>query len=158
MKSFWGQLLGLPAEARDCLQAPLAALAWFSTPAFETISWYVIEEVFHLQGINATDNIKMEKREESSSDTENECSENHDWIWEKLVIISCYNDRWSSLDLFKIYIRFHINSQDNRLFQAIMIDVTDAEEHEISLQKAVQLAVERDGESITEAVNRCSEN
>ena len=62
--------------------------------SFETISLYVIEEVFHLQGINATDSIKMEKREESSSDTENECSENHDWIWEKLVIISCYNDRF----------------------------------------------------------------
>ena len=126
--------------------------------SFETISLYVIEEVFHLQGINATDSIKMEKREESSSDTDNECSENHDWIWEKLVIISCYNDRWSSLDLFKTYIRFHINSLNNRLFQSIMEDVTDADKHEISLQKAVRLAVERNGESITEAVNSCSEN
>ena len=71
----------------------------------------------------------MEKR--SSSDTE--CSGNHDWIWEKLVIISCYNDKFSSLDMFKTYIRLHIDSQNNSLFQSIMSDVLDVELYEQSL-------------------------
>ena len=95
----------------------------------------------------------MEKR--SSSDTE--CSENHDWIWEKLVIISCYNDKFSSLDLFKTYIRLHIDSQNNPLFQSIMSDIIDVELYEQSLQEAVRFAVERNGDSITDAVNSCSE-
>ena len=97
----------------------------------------------------------MDKRVESSFDTE--CSENHDWIWEKLVIISCYNDKFSSLDLFKTYIRFHIESQNNSLFQSIMSDIIDVELYEQSLQEAVRFAVERNGDSIIDAVNNCSE-
>ena len=83
----------------------------------------------------------------ASSDTDDE---NHDWIWEKLVILSCYNDRYSSLDLFKTYIRFHIDSQNNSLFQSIMNDVTDG--------GSIQFAVKMNAESITDAVNSCSEN
>ena len=80
-------------------------------------------------------NIKMGKRVEWSFDTE--CSENHDWIWEKLVIISCYNDKSSSLDLFKTYIRFHIESQNNSLFQSIM---SRSEEHTSELQSQFRIS------------------
>ena len=96
--------------------------------------------------------------DQSSSEYDDDCSESNDWIWEKLVMISCYNDRYSSLDLFKTYIRFHIDSQSNSLFQSIMSDVSDSELHEISLQKAIQFAVKMNAESITDVVNRCNEN
>ena len=79
--------------------------------------------------------IKMENKVESISDTDDDtCSENNDWIWERLVIMSCYNDKFSSLDMFKTYIRLHIDSQNNSLFQSIMSDVTDAELYERDLQ------------------------
>ena len=94
------------------------------------------------------------KEKSESSESDDDCS---DWNWEKLVIMSCHNNRWSSLDLFKTYIRFYIDSKRNPLFKSIMNDVADGELHEQSLQKAIQFAVKKNEKSIINTVKNCSD-
>ena len=116
----------------------------------------------------ATNNIKMEKHEssdseesresEGSSESSSDESETHDWIWEKLAIISCYNDKFSSLDLFKSYIRSHIDSQSNKLFELIMNDVLEGEKYDIPLEKAIRFAIKTNELLIIDAVDKCNEN
>ena len=114
---------------------------------------------------------EMEKRESSDSesqDTENQSesdlsssdeSETRDWIWEKLVLLSCRDDKFSSFDLLKTYIRLHIDSQSNILLQTIMNDITMlSETYNIPLQKAIQIAVKMQEKSIIDAVDKCSED
>ena len=107
------------------------------------------------------DSSSSSSSEESTEEEESEascCSEtDQDWLWEKLTII-CHNDKFKPLDMLKGYIRFHIDSQSNTLFKAIMSDVMDGELYEIPLQKAIRFAVKMNEESITNAVNRCKEN
>ena len=100
-----------------------------------------------------------ESREsEGSSESSSDESESHDWIWEKLVIISCYNDKFSSLDLLKTYIRSHIDSQSNKLFELIMNDVLEGEKYDIPLENAIRFAIKTNELLIIDAVDKCSEN
>ena len=75
------------------------------------------------------------------------------------MILSCRDDGCSSLDLLKMYIRLHIDSQSNTLFESIMNDINMLrEKYNIPLQKAIHIAVKMHEKSIIDAVDKCSEN
>ena len=139
------------------------------TPEIQNISTSEFKEKLHRKSQDAdgddesdTDSGDLSSEEKTvyepddsnQSEDDSNCS---DWIWEKLVIMSCHNNRWSSLDLFKTYIRFYIDSKRNPLFKSIMNDVADGELHEQSLQKAIQFAVKKNEKSIINNVKNCSD-
>ena len=92
----------------------------------------------------------MEKYESSDSESSSDIDNDPNWIWEKLVILSSHNDQLSSLELFKGYLRLHIDSKENTLFKSIMTDVND----EIPLQKIIR----KHKRQIIDAVNECRES
>ena len=121
-----------------------------------------VPEIIRSDSESAASSSKFDQTSEDEIPTDDEQqyptnNDSSDWNWEKLVIMSCHNNKCSSLDLFKTYIRFYIDSKRNPLFKSIMNDVADGELHEQSLQKAIQFAVKKNEISIINTVKNCSD-
>ena len=56
------------------------------------------------------------------------------------------------------YIELHIDSESDTLFEDIMSDVLDAELRDISDEKAIEYALDKNKDSILATVNSCDEN